>query len=90
MNKHKLKSGLPVYAGVLANARDSLRKMIGVVDRVEREGYIMLKKEGFRDGKPHWIPLSWVEETDGNGVYLSKLEPEVRGGMFDSLPSKAA
>lgn len=86
MQNSNLKAGLPVYAGVLATSRNSLRKRIGVVEKVEGSEYLKLKKENGLDQRPFWIPVSWVEQTDTNGIYLSKLEDEIRGGMFDSLP----
>lgn len=87
MKLNQIQSGLPVYAAVLASSRNSLRKVIGFVDHVEGSDYIKLKKDNSSSGKHHWIPTCWVEEIDANGIYLNKLEDEIRGGMFDSPPA---
>lgn len=58
---------------------------VGTVDHMDGD-FIKLKKSDSSDGKHHWLPLSWVEKTDGKTVFLNKTQKEVINGLLDEAP----
>jgi len=81
-----IKSGLMVYAKTDGQIGQASGKQVGTVDRLEGEHYIKLKSNDSTDGKHHWIPLGWVERTDGKAVYLNKTQEEFRRGQLNEFP----
>lgn len=59
---------------------------IGIVERVEDNGYIKLARNDDLDGRAHWLPIGWVESADEGMVCLNQTAEQVMAGLLDELP----
>jgi len=102
-NKHEMKVGMERYdspqnpfrivPGLMVHLK--CQKMgggsninLGLVDRMEGEDYIKLSRTDSYDGENHWIPLSWVNKSDDNAIFLNVTEKEFYDGLLDQCPYK--
>ena len=58
---------------------------VGTVDHLEGN-YIKLTRKDSPSGQHRWIPLRWVENIEGEAVYLNKNEDEFRQGAMTQNP----
>ncbi len=59
---------------------------VGTVDHLEGKHFIRLKASDSRDGRHHWIPISWVVDVDDKAVYLDKTAEEFAAELLDQIP----
>lgn len=60
-------------------------KQFGVVDRVEGDSIKVAKD---KEGKHHWMPLSWVTEVDDK-VHVDRPGNQAMQDWFDAPPMAA-
>lgn len=84
MTKMDIKSGLVIHAKPEGQSTDDFGKTVGTVECLN-DSYIKLKSNS-PDGKPHWIPVGWVDKADNKAVYLNKTSEQFRREQLNELP----
>lgn len=85
MQLNKSKKGIQIFAQPLGHKMTVERDVVGTLCELDKNDYLKFEKLE-SNGKIYWIPASWVESVEEDGIHLNKTIDEVKGGMMDSRP----